>query len=84
MVPSAGKWVEGKRQELLASGILAEDGNRLVSKEGHTFMTPGGAAIALLGRNADGWKQWKSKSGATLDELKGQTDIGGCSEEGGE
>lgn len=84
VVPSAGKWVEATRQELLASGILAEEGDRLVFTEDYTFKTPSGAAIALLGRNANGWKEWKSKSGATLDELKRQTDTGGPSEEGGE
>ena len=28
------------------------------------------AAIALLGRTANGWKEWKSDTGMTLDELK--------------
>jgi hypothetical protein len=28
--------------------------------------------MALLGRTANGWKEWKSKFGGTLDELKRQ------------
>jgi len=76
VVPSAGKWLQAARQELLASRVLAEDGNQLVFKEDHTFKTPSGAAMALLGRTANGWKEWKSASGETLDELKRQaTDI---------
>lgn len=30
---------------------------------------PSGAAIALLGRTANGWKEWKSTQGKTLHEL---------------
>jgi len=72
VVPSAGKWLQATRQELLASGVLAEDGNQLIFKEDHTFKTPSGAAMTLMGRTANGWKEWKSKFGGTLDELKRQ------------
>lgn len=57
---------------LLASGVLGEDGAQLVFKEDHTFKTPSGAAVTLLGRPANGWKKWKSKFGGTLDEFKRQ------------
>jgi len=70
VVPSAQKWLSATRQELLTSGVLAEEGNQLVFREDHTFSTPSGAAMALLGRTANGWKEWKSKFGKTLDELK--------------
>jgi len=70
VVPSAEKWLQATRQELLAGGVLAEDGNQLVFREDHTFKIPSGAAMALLGRTANGWKEWKSKFGSTLDELK--------------
>ena len=73
VVPSAGKWVQATREELLASGVLAEDGAQLVFREDHTFKTPSGAAMALMGRTANGWKEWKSKFGGTLDGLKRQT-----------
>lgn len=72
VVPSAGKWLAAARQELLASGVIVEDGSQLVFKEDHTFKTPSGAAMALLGRTANGWKEWKSKFGGTLDDLKRQ------------
>jgi hypothetical protein len=70
LVPSAGKWLQTTHQELLANGVLVEEGNQLVFKEDHTFKTPSGAAMALMGRTANGWKEWKSKFGGTLDELK--------------
>jgi hypothetical protein len=72
IVPSAEKWLRARRQELLASGILAEDGPQIVFKQDHTFKTPTGAAVLLLGRPANGWKEWKSKFGGTLDEVKRQ------------
>jgi uncharacterized protein DUF4357 len=69
-VASAGKWLEAMRQELLSGGVLAEDGNQFVFKEDHTFSTPSSAAVALLGRNANGWTEWKNRSGSTLDAMK--------------
>ncbi len=72
LVPSAGDWLRNSRKELLEQGILREDGNQLVFVEPYTFNTPSGAAIAILGRNASGWKTWKTKSGSTLDEVKRQ------------
>lgn len=29
--------------------------------------------MALLGRTAKGWQEWKTKFGSTLDEVKRQT-----------
>ena len=34
------------------------------------FGSPSMAALAVLGRRANGWTEWKSPDGATLDELK--------------
>lgn len=73
VVPSAGDWVKKNRQELLDQGILKEDGNQLLFVEAYTFSTPSGAAMAVLGRTANGWQEWKSKFGKTLDELKRQS-----------
>ena len=35
--------------------------------------SPSMAAIALLGRTSNGWKEWKSENGETLDALKRAT-----------
>jgi hypothetical protein len=71
-VPSVGKWLQASRQELLAIGVLFDGGTQLVFQEDYTFKTPSGAAMALLGRTANGWKEWKSDDGETLGELKRQ------------
>ena len=72
LVPLAGEWIRNNRKELLEQGILKEDGEQILFVEPYTFNTPSGAAIAVLGRNANGWQEWKSKFGRTLDELKRQ------------
>lgn len=73
LVPSAGEWVRNNRKELLEQGIIKEEGDQLLFVEPYTFNTPSGAAIAVLGRNANGWQEWKTKFGSTLDEVKRQT-----------
>jgi predicted type IV restriction endonuclease len=58
------------RQRLLDTGIMKETGDMVVFEKDHAFGSPSMAAIALLGRTSNGWKEWKSKDGVTLDELK--------------
>ncbi len=71
IVPSAGKWLSGLRQELLGSGVIAPDGDhQLVFKADHTFKTPSAAAVTLLGRSSNGWKEWKTRAGITLAQEK--------------
>jgi hypothetical protein len=36
----------------------------------HLFRSLSTAAVALLGRTANGWLEWKSAEGRTLNELK--------------
>ena len=62
-----------QRETLTEAGVLTVDGDMLVFTRDHLFRTPSGAAIALLGRTANGWVEWKSKDGKTLDALKRQT-----------
>ncbi|MCO6043316.1 GIY-YIG nuclease family protein [Aeoliella sp. ICT_H6.2] len=68
------KWNLGKsRDSLLESGVLKEIGGRLVFQKDHLFKTPSRAAIIVMGRNANGWTEWRDEHGRTLDELKRQT-----------
>lgn len=61
------------RESLIEAGVLAVDGDMVVFTRDHLFRTPSGAAIALMGRTANGWLEWKSKDGQTLDALKRQS-----------
>lgn len=68
--PSLGETNERWRQRLLDSGVMQlDDQGQLVFPKDHLFKSPSGAAIALLGRTANGWKEWKSPQGQTLHEL---------------
>lgn len=58
------------RAKLFESGLLKEEGGKAVVQKDHLFGSPSMAALAVLGRRANGWTEWKSPDGATLDELK--------------
>ena len=70
-VPSIiGTSDERFRNRLIETGVMSEVGDTVVFDKDHLFSSPSMALIALLGRTANGWKEWKGKDGATLDELK--------------
>jgi hypothetical protein len=58
------------RQRLVDRGVMQPDGRGgLLFARDHLFQTPSGAAIALLGRRANGWTEWKNAQGLTLHQL---------------
>jgi hypothetical protein len=66
-------FVENKQQELLAEGILVQEGESLRFAEDYRFNTPSGAAMVVLGRHANGWTEWWL-NGKSLDQLKRASD----------
>jgi hypothetical protein len=60
------------RDKLVTEGILAAQGGMRVFTRDHLFTSPSMAAVALHGRSANGWVEWKAANGRTLDELKRQ------------
>lgn len=72
-VPSIGPTNTRFRQNLLETKVVREAGETLVFQKDHLFRSPSMAAIALTGRTANGWLEWKTKSGDTLDALKRQS-----------
>ena len=70
-VPSlAGTSDERFRAKLVESGVMREDGDRVVFEKDHLFGSPSMAAIAVLGRTANGWLEWKTSDGRTLDAVE--------------
>jgi hypothetical protein len=61
------------RERLVESEIVKVTGGKLVFQKDHLFRSPSTAAMAVLGRNANGWQEWKDKEGKTLDTLKRQS-----------
>ena len=75
-VPSIiGTAKERFRLKLLESGVLKAEGDAVLFTKDHLFRSPSMAAVALVGRRANGWLEWKSKDGETLDALKRQAPI---------
>ena len=73
-VPSLiGTAGERLRDRLLESGVMRADGDRVVFERDYLFKSPSMAALALMGRTCNGWVDWKTKEGKTLDEVKRQT-----------
>ena len=61
------------REKLVKEGVMiAKDGSYLFTRD-HLFSSPSMAAVAVMGRSANGWYTWKSKEGKTLDEVKRQS-----------
>lgn len=70
-VPSIrGTSTERLRMKLVETGVMREDGDKVVFEKDHLFGSPSMAGMALLGRTANGWITWKLKDGRTLDEVK--------------
>lgn len=72
---TASSWVINLRAELLNAEILKQQDNLLVFQKDYVFASPSGAAAIVLGRNANGWIEWKYKDGRTLDQVKRQSQV---------
>ena len=73
-VPSiVGTAGERLRDKLIALGVVRVAGETIVFEKDHLFRSPSMAALAVLGRTANGWIEWRTQSGRTLDAAKRQT-----------
>ncbi|MAX38384.1 MAG: AAA family ATPase [Gimesia sp.] len=70
IVPSAQSTVPQVHQSLISEGVLEEHGDNLRFVKDHMFDSPSGAAAAVLGRSANGWKEWKRADGQSLSKVK--------------
>lgn len=61
------------RDKLIAAGVMKVEGDTLIFTKDHLFRSPSMAAVAVLGRTANGWTEWKDKDGKTLDAIKRQS-----------
>ena len=63
---------ERLREQLVTDGVLNLQGTQYVFTRDYLFPSPSTAAIAVLGRSANGWVEWKTAQGQTLDGAKRQ------------
>jgi predicted GIY-YIG superfamily endonuclease len=62
-----------KRDELLAKGVIAQQGERFVFQRDYLFQSPSGASMFLLLASSNGWVDWKTEQGVTLHDYQGRT-----------
>jgi Domain of unknown function (DUF4357) len=60
------------RDKLLRDGVMVAEGDTVKCTRDHLFRSPRMAALALLGRTANGWLEWRTEGGQTLDAVKRQ------------
>jgi hypothetical protein len=58
------------RADLLKSGVLVTEGDKLHFTQDYTFNSPSLASTVVLGRSSNGRTDWKDVSGKTLKELQ--------------
>lgn len=67
-----GTFQERFREQLVTDGVLQLQGRQYIFIRDYLFSSPSMAAIAVLGRSANGWIEWKTEHGQTLDGAKRQ------------
>ncbi len=65
---SAPATLRKKRVSLLADGTLVRDGDRLRFTRSVTARSPSAASALVLGRSSNGWTEWKTEDGLTMDQ----------------
>lgn len=71
--PSASNWIRRLRSGLIESGVLKKQSDGYVFTSDYIFSAPNAAGGVVLGKNVNGWIEWKYKDGRTLDEVKRQS-----------
>lgn len=57
-------------KSLVQDQVVELDSDNYVFKKDHPFPSPSQAASVILGRNANGWIEWKNINGVTLDQIE--------------
>jgi len=70
IVPSAVEQVTSLRKPLYDGNVIVAENGRLRFTQDYLFRTPSGAAVALLGRTANGWVEWKNAASETLHDTR--------------
>lgn len=73
-VPSIKSYLLNARDNLLSEGVLEQAEDSLVFKSDYVFLNPSRAAGVVLGREANGWNEWKYSDGRSLDLVHRQNE----------
>jgi hypothetical protein len=69
-VHSIHGWTHELRSDLVENGVLERTGDALIFAQDYVFKSPSAAAAVLLGRTANGRKEWKRTDGKTLKQIQ--------------
>lgn len=67
---SAVGWISSLRSALIETGVINTEVNPWVFNQDYAFASPTAAAVAVLGRNANGRTEWCDPSGRTLKAIQ--------------
>lgn len=67
--PSVLQNIKTFRANLVEKGILKKENDVYVFQEDFIFSSPSMSASVVLGRTANGWREWKNKDCKTLDDI---------------
>jgi hypothetical protein len=71
MIPSPSlKTYAELRERLVQDQIVIEQDGVYIFQSDYVFRSPSAACSVVLGRSSNGWTDWKTKDGKTLDEVK--------------
>ena len=70
-VPSIHQYMTTLRKDLIASGVIASDGDRMCFSQDYVFGSPSTASGVILGRTSNGRDDWKTKDGKSLKQVQG-------------
>lgn len=61
--------IERQRQNAVQTGDIVKNGERYTLRVSVSFPSPSTAAMFVLGGSTNGWTEWKSRNGETMDAL---------------
>jgi hypothetical protein len=67
-VPSTPAALVKLRQKLIDQGVIQEADKKLIFTKDYLLPSPSTAAAIVMGRNANGWLEWKDKKGQSLKD----------------
>ena len=68
-----GQPLEKLRNQMIEAGIIVKENGTLIFARDYLFTSPSAASGFIAGSSSNGWVDWKSIEGKTLDELKRQS-----------
>ena len=66
---SCGEFVKRIRQELINKKVIKNKGKYYVFNTDYIFSSPSTASSVCLGRQTNGWTEWKNENNKTLDDM---------------